>query len=39
MGAADIVREIDAARITYEGVLIPHQGQLVDYHAAEMILA
>jgi hypothetical protein len=37
--AADIVREIDAARITYEGILIPHQGHLVDYHAAEMILA
>jgi hypothetical protein len=37
--AADIVRQIDAARITYEGILIPHQGHLVDYHAAEMILA
>ena len=37
--AVDIVREIDAARITYEGILIPHQGHLVDYHAAEMILA
>ena len=37
--AADIVREIDAARITYEGILIAHQGHLVDYHAAEMILA
>ena len=37
--AADIVREIDAARIAYEGILIPHQGHLVDYHAAEMMLA
>jgi hypothetical protein len=37
--AADIVRQIDAARITYEGILIPHQDHLVDYHAAEMILA
>src|ERR1035441_9235292 len=37
--AADIVRQIDAARITYEGILIPHQGHLVDYHAAEMVLA
>ena len=37
--AADIVRQIDAARIPYEGILIPHQGHLVDYHAAEMVLA
>jgi hypothetical protein len=37
--AAGIVREIDAAHITYEGILIPHQGHLVDYHAAEMMLA
>ena len=37
--AADIVREIDAARITYEGILIPHQGHLVDFHAAQVILA
>jgi hypothetical protein len=37
--AADIVCQIDAARITYDGILIPHQGHLVDYHAAEMILA
>ena len=37
--AADIVRQIDAARIPYEGILIPHQGLLVDYHAAEMVLA
>jgi hypothetical protein len=37
--AADIVREIDAARITYEGILIPREGHLVDFHAAEMMLA
>ena len=37
--AAEIVRQIDAARIAYEGILIPHQGHLVDFHAAEMILA
>jgi hypothetical protein len=37
--AADIVREIDAARVTYEGILIPQEGHLVDFHAAEMILA
>jgi hypothetical protein len=37
--AGDIVRQIDAARIAYEGILIPHQGHLVDFHAAEMILA
>ena len=37
--AADIVREIDAAHITYEGILIPSEGHLVDYHAAEMMLA
>ena len=37
--AAGIVREIDAARITYEGILIPQEGHLVDFHAAEMILA
>ena len=36
--AADIVREIDAARIAYEGILIPQEGRLVDFHAAEMIL-
>ena len=33
--AADIVREIDAAHITYEGVLIPSEGHLVDFHAAD----
>jgi hypothetical protein len=37
--AAGIVRQIDAARITYEGILIPSEGHLVDFHAAEMILA
>lgn len=37
--AADIVREIDAHGITYEGILIPHDGRLVDFHAAEMVLA
>ena|ERR1035438_1703860 len=37
--APDIVRQIDAAHITYEGILIPHQGHLVDFHAAEMVLA
>jgi hypothetical protein len=37
--AADIVRQIDAARIPYEGILIPQEGHLVDFHAAEMILA
>ena len=37
--AADIVRQIDAARIPYEGILIPQEGHLVDFHAAEMMLA
>ena len=37
--AAGMVRQIDAARITYEGILIPHRGDLVDLHAAEMMLA
>ena len=37
--AAGIVREIDAARIAYEGILIPREGHLVDFHAAEMVLA
>ena len=37
--AADIVRQIDAARIPYEGILIPQEGHLVDFHAAEMIVA
>ena len=36
---AGMVRQIDAARITYEGILIPHRGDLVDFHAAEMMLA
>jgi hypothetical protein len=37
--AADIVRQIDAAHITYEGILVPQDGRLVDFHAAGMILA
>ena len=37
--AADIVRQIDAAHVTYEGILIPQDGRLVDFHAAEIILA
>ncbi|MCX6633041.1 MAG: hypothetical protein NTW28_36055 [Candidatus Solibacter sp.] len=37
--AADIVHQIDAAHIPYEGILIPQEGHLVDFHAAEMILA
>ena len=37
--AAEVVREIDAARISYEGILIPQEGRLVDFHAAEMVLA
>jgi hypothetical protein len=37
--AAEIVRQIDAAHIAYEGILIPREGRLVDFHAAEMILA
>lgn len=37
--AVDIVHQIDAVHITYEGILIPHEGHLVDFHAAEVILA
>src|ERR1017187_2586744 len=37
--AADIVRQIDAARIPYEGILIPQEKHLADFHAAEMVLA
>ena len=37
--APDIVRQIDAAHITYEGILIPSEGHLVDFHTAGMILA
>jgi hypothetical protein len=33
--AADIVREIDAAGISYEGILVPHEGRLVDFHTAD----
>jgi hypothetical protein len=36
--AADIVHQIDAARIAYDGILIPRDGRLVDFHAAEMLL-
>jgi hypothetical protein len=37
--AADIVRQIDAAHIAYEGILVPHHGHLVDFHAAEIVIA
>ena len=37
--AGDIVREIDAAHIPYEGILIPDSEGLVDFHAAEMVVA
>ena len=37
--ATEIVRQIDAAHIAYEGILIPREGRLVDFHAADMILA
>ena len=37
--AARIVREIDAARIAYEGILVPQDGRLVDFHAVEMVFA
>ena len=37
--AVKIVRQIDASRIAYEGILIPREGHLVDFHAAEMLLA
>ena len=37
--AAAIVRQIDAARIPYEGILIPQEGHLADFHAAGMVLA
>jgi hypothetical protein len=37
--ANEIVREIDKARIPYEGILIPDEGRLVDFHAAEMLFA
>ena len=37
--AAEIVRQIDAAHIAYDGILIPREGRLVDFHAADMILA
>ena len=33
--AVDVVRGIDASRIPYEGTLIPHQGRLIDFHAAD----
>ena len=34
-----IVRAIDRARIPYEGILIPDEGGLVDFHAAEILFA
>ena len=37
--ANEIVRAIDTARIPYEGILIPDEGRLVDFHAAEMLFA
>ena len=37
--ADEIVRAIDRARIPYEGILIPDEGRLVDFHAAEMMFA
>jgi len=32
--APRIVREIEAAHIPYEGILVPADGRLVDFHAA-----
>ena len=37
--ANEIVRAIDRARIPYEGILIPDEERLVDFHAAEMLFA
>jgi hypothetical protein len=37
--AAEIVHQIDAARIAYDGILIPREGRLVDFHAAAMVVA
>jgi len=37
--ANEIVREIDKARIPYEGILIPDEGHLVDFHTAEILFA
>jgi len=37
--ATEIVRAIDKARIPYEGILIPDEERLVDFHAAEMLFA
>ena len=37
--AGQIVRAIDKAHIPYEGILIPDEGRLVDFHAAEMMFA
>src|SRR4249920_1133794 len=37
--ANEIVRTIDKARIPYEGILIPEEDRLVDFHAAEMMFA
>ena len=35
--AAEVMRELYAARICYEGLLIPQEGRLVDFHAAEVM--
>ena len=37
--ADEIVRTIDKARIPYEGILVPDEGRLVDFHAAEILFA
>jgi len=37
--ANEIVRAIDKSRIPYEGILIPDEGCLVDFHATEMMFA
>jgi hypothetical protein len=37
--AEEIVREIERARIPYEGILVPGEGRLVDFHAADMMFA
>jgi hypothetical protein len=37
--ANEIVRAIDRARIPYEGILIPDEERLVDFHAAELLFA
>jgi hypothetical protein len=37
--AEDAVRQIDAAHIPYEFILLPKEGHLVDFHATRMIFA